>query len=574
LRIDATVLGAGHLRKTGPGQMWLAAANTYNGLTTVAEGALSVLDPNGLGAAATGTTVQEGATLELNFVGTLPEPLALRGEGVSGQGALGVFGDVTLRNPLPSIYAPVDLTTDTIIGVAPNSFLVVDGFISGIGALRKRGPGTLRFGGNDHNTYVGDTYIDEGIFIMAKPTGTTAVPGALSIGTSAGLPAMAGNVASYQVIGNIFVNRGGLLNLNGQVENVDHLWLTEGGDVQTSTGILFLKAGGSIQVVPGAAGDLSMITGNLDLDAGDHVINVGASTSSGLASTVQLEISALITSSLGSINLQKQGPGILRLTANNTYTGLAVVNAGVLQLDGIQAGSSFQVQNGGELAGQGRAGSINFLASGNGSRAVAPGNAPGLGGGILRCGSFNSGGGGGVLRVDLLGATPGVGGYDRLHAIGRFANVRLDGVTLDARLHFASAVDNQFIIILNDGIFSLADDTPKPVIGEFVGLPEGTNFYIGGEQFTITYIGGDGNDVVLRRIPTPPRPALMIQQVSPASVRLLWPASFADYMLQSTTNLVSANWMAAFPLPLVNGTNNVVTNATGAEPRFYRLFKP
>jgi hypothetical protein len=251
-----------------------------------------------------------------------------------------------------------------------------------------------------------------------------------------------------------------------------------------------------------------------------------------------------------------------------------VVNAGVLQLDGIQAGSSFQVQNGGELAGQGRAGSINFLASGNGSRAVAPGNAPGLGGGILRCGNFNGAGGGGVLRVELLGATPGVGGYDRLHAIGRFANVRLDGVTLDARLHFASAVDNQFIIILNDGIFSLADDTPKPVIGEFVGLPEGTNFYIGDELFTITYLGGDGNDVVLARIPTPPRPRLVIEKFQPSAVRLIWPASFTGYTLQFTTNLSVPNWTPALPAPTVVGTNNTVINLTEGLRRFYRLSKP
>lgn len=567
LRIDATVLGAGHLRKTGPGQMWLAAANTYNGLTTVVEGALSVLDPNGLGAAATGTTVQEGATLELNFVGTLPEPLALRGGGVSGQGALGVFGDVTLRNPLPSIYAPVDLTADATIGVAPNSFLTMDGFISGIGALHKRGPGTLRFGGNDHNTYVGDTCIDEGIFIMAKPTGTTAVPGALSIGTSAGLPAMAGNVASYQVIGNIFVNRGGLLNLNGQVENVDHLWLTEGGDVQTTSGVLFLKTGGSIQVVPGAVGELSTIAGNLDMDAGDHVINVGGNSSSGLASAVQLEISALLTSSLGGVNLQKTGPGILRLTADNTYSGPTIINAGVLQVDGSQPGSAISVLNGGQLAGHGRTGGINYLTTGMGSRVVAPGDAPGRSPGILSCSGFNSAGAGGVLQVDLNGTAPGSTGHDQLHAVGRFASVRLDGVALDATLNFASAINDQFIIILNDGIRTA-------VIGEFTGLPEGAHFYIGGEQFAITYTGGDGNDVVLTRLPTPPRPALTIERVAPSAVRVFWPASFNDYSLQSTTNLSLANWTAAMPLPVVTGTNNVMTNATSPGSKFYRLFKP
>jgi hypothetical protein len=127
-------------------------------------------------------------------------------------------------------------------------------------------------------------------------------------------------------------------------------------------------------------------------------------------------------------------------------------------------------------------------------------------------------------------------------------------------------VNDQFTIIRKDGV--------RLVTGEFNGLPEGANFYVGGEQFTITYVGGDGNDVVLTRIPTPPRPVLTIERVAPSFVRVLWPASFADYTLQSTTNLSLPNWIAALPSPIAIGTNNVVTNASVVGPRFYRLFKP
>lgn len=567
LNLNATLLGAGHLRKTVTGQMWLATANTYEGLTTVAEGALSVLDPNGLGGATTGTIVQEGATLELNFNGTTPEPLALRGTGISGQGALGVFGNVTLRHQFPSLFAPIDLTTNSTIGVGSAAMLTVDGFITGVGHLTKVGPGTLTFTGSDHNTYAGETFINEGAFIMSKPSGVTAVPGALSIGSATGLSAVAGHTASYQVLGNIFINRNGLLNLNGQAENVDHLWLTEGGDVQTTTGVLFLKTDGSIQVVPGAVGDLSTITGNLDMDAGDHVINVGAGTGSGLSSAVQLEISALMTSTLGAVNLQKNGPGLLRLEADNTYSGSTVVNAGVLLVDGNQPGSSVSVQNGGQLAGQGRTGSINFLSSGSGSRVLAPGQAPGPSPGILTCSAFNSAGTGGILRVDLNGTTPGSNGHDQLHAVGRFTTVRLDGVTLDATLNFASSVNDQFIIILNDGIRT-------SVLGEFTGLPEGANCYIGGEQFTITYAGGDGNDVVLSRIPTPTRPTLTIEPLPPASVRLLWPTSSPPFRLESNTNLLTTNWAAVSQSPVAVGANLVVTNTAGEAREFYRLTSP
>ena len=102
LRINAHILGGGHLRKTGAGQLWLAASNSYTGVTFVDAGTLSALNAYALGAATAGTTVNEGATLDLNAITTtMPESLALRGTGVNGNGALDVFGLATLRRPFP-----------------------------------------------------------------------------------------------------------------------------------------------------------------------------------------------------------------------------------------------------------------------------------------------------------------------------------------------------------------------------------------------------------------------------------------------------------------------------------------
>src|SRR5205085_700669 len=53
----------------------------------------------------------------------------------------------------------------------------------------------------------------------------------------------------------------------------------------------------------------------------------------------------------------------------------------------------------------------------------------------------------------------------------------------------APAPGDHFIIVNNDD----AD----PVSGTFAGLPEGGVFSVGGAHFSITYQGGDGNDVVL-----------------------------------------------------------------------------
>lgn len=100
-----------------------------------------------------------------------------------------------------------------------------------------------------------------------------------------------------------------------------------------------------------------------------------------------------------------------------------------------------------------------------------------------------------TLAIELDGLNP-VTQFDNLLVTG---TVDLGGATLSASLGFTPVTGNSFKIIDNDGI--------DPVVGTFAGLPEGTNFLIGGLQFTITYVGGDGNDVVLTD--TQPGPATL-----------------------------------------------------------------
>jgi autotransporter-associated beta strand protein len=61
----------------------------------------------------------------------------------------------------------------------------------------------------------------------------------------------------------------------------------------------------------------------------------------------------------------------------------------------------------------------------------------------------------------------------------------------------------------------------EPVLGTFVGLPEGVEFESGGYKYKITYVGGDGNDVVLTALtggdpgPVPPAKPKITQGASP-----------------------------------------------------------
>ncbi|MBK6994070.1 MAG: HYR domain-containing protein [Lewinellaceae bacterium] len=108
------------------------------------------------------------------------------------------------------------------------------------------------------------------------------------------------------------------------------------------------------------------------------------------------------------------------------------------------------------------------------------------------------------LNIHITGTIPDVG-YPQLNVVG---SVNLTGSKLTLTGSFIQPQCIPVMIIKNDG----AD----PVIGNFNGLPEGFVFvnYLGsGKNVSISYVGGDGNDVVLieRVIPIVACPANIVK---------------------------------------------------------------
>jgi len=180
----------------------------------------------------------------------------------------------------------------------------------------------------------------------------------------------------------------------------------------------------------------------------------------------------------GSGYFRNQATGTAILNGNNTYTGATIANVGPIVVNGSQPQSPVSVSSGTYLGGSGTVGTI--AANGN----ISPGT--GSGPAILSSSNVTFSASG-SLTVQLTGPTPG-SGYDQLNVTGTNA---LNGATLNVIPAFTTpvALGQQFIILNNNG--------GQPITGTFNGLAEGASITAANYKFTISYVGGTGNDVVL-----------------------------------------------------------------------------
>jgi autotransporter-associated beta strand protein len=86
--VGASISGSGGLTQNGTGVLTLSAGNSFLGPVTVAQGTLKVGASGALGATNSGTTVQSGATLDVNGISLGGESVTAFGGGVNGEGAV------------------------------------------------------------------------------------------------------------------------------------------------------------------------------------------------------------------------------------------------------------------------------------------------------------------------------------------------------------------------------------------------------------------------------------------------------------------------------------------------------
>jgi fibronectin-binding autotransporter adhesin len=426
-----------------------------------------VFDNSGLSAALPITNDIAGLTVDtITFSGSTSQVISIVGtEAITVANAIvNNAANASLINvPIVITNAATELQTN------PGNINLAN-VVSGSGGIWKTSTGTLYLEGN--NTFAGLVDIDAGTVEIRHINGfgnttggTTVSDGALvrfnfALGADPGANPSLAEVFSLAGDGTGTYPNNAVLIVNS--------WT--GGESLTLSGDVTLTA--NTQVVPHKT---LKLTGNL---SGAFEISVAQGHEGNL----------LIESATNTSNTENgtsEAPEVtIELTDSQPTTDLFVRYNETVILTGVR--QVVTVNNGGILKGTG---TVSVLTVNDGGK-VAPGLSPGC---IINNGntSFNSGS---SLDVEI-GGTTACTEYDQIQANG---TVDVTGATLNvARFNnFTPATGQTYTIIAND--------SNDAVTGTFLGLAEGATITIDGYTFTISYVGGDGNDVVLTVTGVPP----------------------------------------------------------------------
>ena len=286
---------AGFTKSGAGGTVTLSGNNTYTGATAINGGVINIQNANALGTTAGGTTVENGATLQLQGGLTIAAEPLIVGSGssttpvlqnVSGDntwtGTIDTFGALTYARissdtnllTLPNTITGNDAATLVILQGAGN--ILVSGKITGPSGLLLSALGAgIRTVSNPANDFSGVVTLNGGT---------------LRLGASGVIPDGTGK-------GNVAFGASATFDLNGYSESINGL---------TSP----------VSVIAIVDNTATNTTSTLTVGGNDQTSSyVGVLRNTG-----------------GTLALTKIGLGTLILTGTNTYTGNTIVNAGTLEI--------------------------------------------------------------------------------------------------------------------------------------------------------------------------------------------------------------------------------------------------
>jgi autotransporter-associated beta strand protein len=332
---------------------------------------------------------------------------------------------------------PVILGENQTWNIGTARTLTANAQISGPGSLTKTGTGSLILSGA--NSFSGNVTISAGPATITHSLGLGT--GAKTINVSNGTAGacelhLDGSTGPIALPANMTLNTS-RSNGNGAIVN-------DAGNNSIAGPISMTGGGGNTLV--------TVLGGSLALN-GNITANVSTGRTLQLAGTGSNAVNGVIQDGSGAASVSVQS-GTWTLSGANTHTGGTTVSGGTLALSGSLAGPL--TVNGGTFA---------------------PRGMPATGGAL----TLNAGG---TFQARINGSTAGTL-YDQLAAGG---SVTLGG-TLDLVAGPGLGAGASFRI--------LNKTSAGAISGTFAGKPQGSAFTDDGYTWIISYLGGDGNDVVL-----------------------------------------------------------------------------
>ncbi len=440
---SSQVWAADHIwNGSGANENWITADNWNGGAIPESDGRvvfnsdsiLNLQNDNNLGSnALTGMTI---------LVTDPVSDVIVSGDSISLQSDANPTIDLSAADRDLTINTPLVQTGFTYYTVAENRTLTLNGPISGDCALcrfRKEGPGLVIVGGPLLST---ENWIIQGT-MRTKPGFTSADNSFFGL------------------------SDGAVLDLDNNPITVGKLGMANNAVVKIGTATLYMN---SVNGVTLCRGDFQG-TGDISFSGtGDYHIYNGLSYSGNtFINGISLTLYGKVSSSFYQVNMGNLILGAANLLPDNSRVHL--IEGGV-----FDAGNFDETI--GTLSGNGH------VVAGSATLTVSDNLAPGESSGILSTGNIKISDGASVT-IELNGAIEGAG-YDQVDVTG---TIDLNNSILTVSLGYAPSNLQTFTIIKNDGIDS--------VVGRFSGLPEGAAIENGDAEFIISYVGGDGNDVVL-----------------------------------------------------------------------------
>ena len=370
-------------------------------------------------------------------------------------------------------------------------------FVHTIGELDDQANGTLVQGTVDSE---GGSLWNEGVVLKQGGTGTTTIGtginfindvNPLNYATAAVPPLQGFYPEAYTGLLAKLDIRTGTLALSGTSTNYDDI---------------LVHPGSTLSYLAGTHGNRTYFNSNNEFNGSILSVGGGGSVDFGDAATFDSDANALVdvtaaTFGMGSYTFDNTAPGG-QVIGTGTFTGGTtgtIGGAGTLE---VQSGFTW---NSGTFTGDG-AGSSSSLLIDNGATLAIPS-------GDRSTTNFYSIQNDGTIGWTTSPGTLTVSGNFTQTSTGAFDSVidttgtsGIDGLSVGGNVTLAGALN---LSVSGNGLqtgnaFTLIDNTgPNPVSGAFNGFAEGQVVTLGTVSFVITYVGGDGNDVVLKATAIP-----------------------------------------------------------------------